>query len=297
MKLTYILIAVLFAGIVFAQPQIPIQVYGDIDKSISDGSEITFEDEGVVLGSGEINDNKYGYDPVIFIEGYENGEIVEIKIEGVKVAEQTLEGSNNEIDIEVSDVEYNHINPPSRSSSSGGGGGSGGGRGSSTNVPECFHRWECNEWGDCIDGIETRICSDTGTCTPEPDRTEEKECSGIEDVTTIQENEIVQEDTTVDPGTERPASIEIVEEKSYFWAYVLFTVIVVAIVGGLGFAVYEKEKGSMAEPKIDVQRFNMLQRYIKTMSARGYNKEQIRQALLNAGWEQDTVDPMLMRWK
>ncbi|RLE44123.1 hypothetical protein DRJ16_02815, partial [Candidatus Woesearchaeota archaeon] len=39
----------------------------------------------------------------------------------------------------------------------------------------CFERWNCTEWGPCINGTQTRICYDVGTCK-RPQRTETREC-------------------------------------------------------------------------------------------------------------------------
>jgi len=39
----------------------------------------------------------------------------------------------------------------------------------------CFERWNCTEWGPCINGTQTRICYDIGTCK-RPPRTETREC-------------------------------------------------------------------------------------------------------------------------
>jgi len=39
----------------------------------------------------------------------------------------------------------------------------------------CFERWNCTEWGPCINGTQTRICYDIGTCNRSP-RTETRSC-------------------------------------------------------------------------------------------------------------------------
>ena len=39
----------------------------------------------------------------------------------------------------------------------------------------CSVRWECGEWGECINGIQTRTCENKGTCSIEP-KTETQEC-------------------------------------------------------------------------------------------------------------------------
>ncbi len=37
--------------------------------------------------------------------------------------------------------------------------------GGSSGESKCTYIWECSDWGDCIDGAQTRTCKNTGTCT------------------------------------------------------------------------------------------------------------------------------------
>lgn len=45
----------------------------------------------------------------------------------------------------------------------------------------CFHRWSCTGWSLCVDGLQLRTCSDTGTCNPFDDLVEQRECVIAED--------------------------------------------------------------------------------------------------------------------
>tara|TARA_Y100000310_G_scaffold272554_1_gene287613 strand:- start:13496 stop:15112 length:1617 start_codon:yes stop_codon:yes gene_type:complete len=60
----------------------------------------------------------------------------------------------------VRQIQYTKPAASSSPPSSGGGGGSGGWGGGG-----CAHKWECEEWGECIEGIQTRECTYTGSCS------------------------------------------------------------------------------------------------------------------------------------
>ena len=50
---------------------------------------------------------------------------------------------------------------PAGSPDSGGGGGGGGIK---KQTQECDYSWECYPWGECINGIQTKICANVGSC-------------------------------------------------------------------------------------------------------------------------------------
>ena len=63
-----------------------------------------------------------------------------------------------------------------------GGGGGGGGGG-----PSCSINWSCTDWSECINGEQTRICTDTNNCGSnynKPEETQSCEMAG-EEITTI----------------------------------------------------------------------------------------------------------------
>jgi hypothetical protein len=70
-------------------------------------------------------------------------------------------------------------NPPT------GGGGGGGGQYSGyetslnpTTSGDCAYNWVCDEWGECIDGKQIRICLDYGNCKGDKDKPiEEQDCT------------------------------------------------------------------------------------------------------------------------
>lgn len=57
--------------------------------------------------------------------------------------------------------------PPSQP----GGGGGGGGGGA---FPSCIENWNCSDWSDCINGIETRTCNDIKNCGTTTNKPEEQ---------------------------------------------------------------------------------------------------------------------------
>jgi hypothetical protein len=92
-KMIYFMILIFCISLVYAQPEIPtIQVYGTISGTVADGTDITFEKDGVEVGTGTINNNQYGYDPIIFIDPSVNvSDIVDVYIAGVNIGTITFE--------------------------------------------------------------------------------------------------------------------------------------------------------------------------------------------------------------
>jgi len=158
-KIILFFIFVFFISIVYAQPQFPIQVYGGLSKDIPDGTEISFKVGDLEIGSGTIDDNKYGYEPdLVFLEvddvatsekeGYAGGDSIDVYIEDVKVLEgMPVEGELINVDITISDSDYNAIVPEDDEDEIIRRIGTGGG---------CFERWNCTEWTSCINGKQTR---------------------------------------------------------------------------------------------------------------------------------------------
>ncbi|MBW2996230.1 hypothetical protein KY332_02910 [Candidatus Woesearchaeota archaeon] len=287
MKKLVLLLIFVFIGTVYAQPQFPIQIYGDITPAISDGSEIRFEVDGLEVGSGEIMDNKYG-DPPLFIEvddtatiekeGYADGDVVDVYIEDVKVDEITLEGNLVEKDITISGDDFDEVQKETTTADTR--------RGSVGTSIACDPSWECSDWEECINGKQTRTCIDKWECGTDDGKPAE-----------IQ--------TCIEPAAAEPKiipSIEeplVIEEKGRAWIYIIITIIVLGLAGGLGFVIYERERAHKSlqqekqQPKLEDQSFIRLQSYVKQTLDQGYTREQIRAVLLREGWSQSVINKAL----
>jgi hypothetical protein len=101
-KIIYFFIFVFCISLVYAQPQMPTtQIYGSINAP--DDSTIVFELDGTEVGNGVVQNGKYGYDPIIFLDPeVEIGDALDVFVDDVWVDTITLqeEGTVN-IDITV----------------------------------------------------------------------------------------------------------------------------------------------------------------------------------------------------
>jgi hypothetical protein len=125
----------------------------------------------------------------------------------------------------------------------------------------CEESWDCTEWSSCINGTQTRTCTDLNKCnTTELKPAESKSC-------------------------ESPFSG--FDFKRYVYPVVgLILIILIAIV----LLLHKKEKGFVA---IESDETKKLKKYAKEAEKRGYSKEQIRTSLIKKGWDKNSVDKAL----
>ncbi|RLE38621.1 hypothetical protein DRJ17_03490 [Candidatus Woesearchaeota archaeon] len=70
----------------------------------------------------------------------------------------------------------------------------------------CYPKWECEEWSECIDNIQTRVCHDVGSCHL-ADRINTKDCVlEIPEVLEEVEEELIEEEKLV--AVEKPEIVE-----------------------------------------------------------------------------------------
>jgi len=134
-KTIFFLILLVCFSLAYAIPDIPTQIYGEINQDLPDGTEIAFKVDGTNIGSGSINDNKYGYDEVIFLD-LNDQDSVSIYIAGIEVDELETSGEAAiKNDIIIPDGDYQAVYSTASSGSSGGS--SGGSSSACTSVCEC----------------------------------------------------------------------------------------------------------------------------------------------------------------
>ncbi len=61
-------------------------------------------------------------------------------------------------------ISYTAPTPPDNGGNNGGGGGSSGGGGGGTPPRVCSENWACSGWSECVDDVQTRVCSDKNNC-------------------------------------------------------------------------------------------------------------------------------------
>jgi len=104
-----------------------------------------------------------------FINGHDTGQTItwetsssittiDLNIDGIN-----LGGNDNSGDGDSSDG----------GSSSSGGGGGGAPKTINENKEKCIPNWICSSWGDCISGVQNRVCVDQNRCNTEEGKPEE----------------------------------------------------------------------------------------------------------------------------
>jgi hypothetical protein len=138
----------------------PIEVYGEIAPGLPDGTEITFRVGRFEVAASTINNNSYGIEEKIYfemddpntpkIEGYSSGDTVSVYIEGVHIVDYSyFEVFKTRKDINLPASKRDEIVRRAERSAIDRG---------------CTPKWECGLWGDCEDGIQTRVCTDIMRC-------------------------------------------------------------------------------------------------------------------------------------
>jgi len=109
-----------------------------------------------------------------------------------------------------------------------------------------------------------------------------------------------------EPETEPQSLVDTIQESEpeapssrFPWAAVVITIVILGILGGIGFVYYEMKtshiylKQEKAHGSLNQQSYARLQSYVKQTLEQGYTKAQIRQTLINEGWNQNTVNQVL----
>ena len=91
--------------------------------------------------------------------------------------EKTLQGADNQNQITIAfsfrglgSVDYGIVDDvqvtasPIQTNNGGGGGGGSGSSGTTTLPSICTENWVCDEWGECENGLQTRLCTDANAC-------------------------------------------------------------------------------------------------------------------------------------
>lgn len=124
------LIAILFAGAVFAIPGIPHQFYGNVlvnGAPAGDGTTIVVKIDGAIVATTTTSGGRYGYSPNIFYvedpNGNREGKTIYFYVSNVEAATATFHnGASTRLDLSVTVT-----TPPGGGDGGGGGGGGGGG--------------------------------------------------------------------------------------------------------------------------------------------------------------------------
>ncbi|MEM4268401.1 MAG: hypothetical protein QXK37_06255 [Candidatus Woesearchaeota archaeon] len=163
---------------------------------------------------------------------------------------------------------------------------------------ECSERWQCSRWGECINGISSRTCTDTNNCGTRIMKPQESmPCLETTiDITKYFGDDQANVDITADrknEGSEESDGVSVSStkedkeknENGHFFATFLIILLVSGFLAGTmygGYTILKKNrvKKSMKE-------------YINTQLAKGYTKEYMYTYLINRGYPKKQVDELL----
>ncbi len=138
----------------------PVQVYGVVSPGLPDDTEISFKVGALEVASVGLKENSYGFDPKMYFkmdspasstkEGYAEGDIVTVYIEGIKVIELSyFEAWATKKDINIPASKRAEIATKAAMASI---------------QRACIPSWQCDLWNECADSIQLRVCRDTRHC-------------------------------------------------------------------------------------------------------------------------------------
>jgi len=181
---TFLISIVLVSNIVFATPGIPNAFYGSVTWNGSpapDGTAVVAKINGVQVSSTTTTGGNYGYNPVFYVSDPNNNlcaggcPTVSFFVNDVDTGKTSIFGNGyvTLVDLSATGGQQQQGGSP------GGGGGGGGGivppkttdnqtqtnQSTETQQPQaCYEKWNCTEWSECKDRIQTRTCKDDANC-------------------------------------------------------------------------------------------------------------------------------------
>ncbi len=147
----------------------PVEIYGEVSPALPDETMISFKVREVDVASTTLKNSSYGIEPKVFLkmddpeteekEGYAEGDVVELYIEGVKVVEFSyFEEWATEKNINIPASKRVEISE----------------RAAQSEIRRlCAPMWQCDTWSDCVDGMQNRRCTDIRNCGTEEGEPEE----------------------------------------------------------------------------------------------------------------------------
>jgi hypothetical protein len=152
-------------------------------------------------------------------------------------------------------------------------------------IEECDEKWVCSSWNppDCTENkTQTRTCLDVNNCNTTRYREPViRSCSFIVEIV---------------PDVEEPKKIDVPvedEKLNLKWLHYVLSVFILLILGMGGFGIYTH---SITKKSILVdQSLINLENYVRKVIFLGYKEKLIRQALKNAGWDQNHINEVFAR--
>lgn len=170
-------IFLVLSNVALAVPSQPHWFYGSVNVNGSpapDGTTVTARINGIDVASTTTLGGQYGYEPMFYVPDTEPstrpGATISFFVNGVSTGQIAVFATNGMTKLDLSVT----IDTGSGGGATGGGSGGGSSGGSSTTTTEettetaqeqgCQERWTCSNWGECVNGIQTRTCTDENDC-------------------------------------------------------------------------------------------------------------------------------------
>jgi len=134
----------------------------------------------------------------------------------------------------------------------------------------CVENWQCGEWSDCENGIQTRECIDVNNCGTEYNKPQTVQTCNLQ----------------YQPPTKK-------EEKKLieWWKFLIPSLLLLIIIAIIISIVLVRRKQPIAlETKITKEVPEELLEYVKNCLKQGASRKEIESKLKAAGWPQDLID-------
>lgn len=134
----------------------------------------------------------------------------------------------------------------------------------------CIENWKCAPWSICIEGQQTRKCFDSNACGTDLQKPKQGQtCTAV--VTPVED--------LIEPQQEEPNSL-----TNYL--YILISLILLSGLVFFGYKYFLKK--TITKPQIQKQ--ELLIKYINQMKAAGFDNLSIRNELIKAGYGTETIN-------
>jgi len=169
-KILFAVVFTILMSVPVLAPELPGHVfYGSVNingNQAPDGTIVTAKIDGTEVKSTTVPSPDENYDYVLIIPEQYLGDTVQFYVNGIDTGKTgtVLQGGHDLIDLSITTNE---------GGSGGGGGGGGGGNGETTSTIKqettqqediCREKWTCTEWSACVNGRQTRTCTEQNGC-------------------------------------------------------------------------------------------------------------------------------------
>jgi len=266
-----IILSIIFGNyIVNAIPAYPVQIYGSIsqyNRPVPDGLSVRFFKNSDLLASTVTNLGRFGYTEPVYIDGefLSVGDRINIQIDGKNLFEVSYYGGADiGIDFDLP------IDVPISTAISGA-------------AIACEPSWKCSDWSSCINGIQTRFCTDVNKCGKDDGKPiEDKECGSVT-ITPVVTPPVVSTVPSTQPSTPvTSTSGSNVSSSGGSLSFLWYMIVILIVLGIIWYSVrlYNERHVPSTEPN----------RFVHLSLKEGHHEDTIKQKLVESGWQRSHVE-------